>query len=49
MSDNEAAIRSISISQTGENIVFADSKGWMQPFYVEKGEHLAKCKSIQAH
>lgn len=42
-------IRSISVSQNGENIAFADSRGWVQPFYMEKGEHLMKCKSIEAH
>lgn len=42
-------IRSISVSQNGENIAFADNRGCIQPFYMEKGEHLSKCKSVQAH
>lgn len=49
MSDNEVGIRSISVSQNGENIAFADNRGYVQPFYMEKGEHLSKCKPFQAH
>ena len=49
LSDNEVGIRSISVSQNGENIAFADSRGCIQPFYMEKGEHLIKRKPIQAH
>ena len=49
LSDNQVGIRSISVSQNGENIVFADSRGLIQPYYMEKGEHVSKCKSVQAH
>lgn len=42
-------IRSIAVSQNGQKIAFADSHGWIQPFNMEKGEHLNLCKPVQAH
>ena len=49
LSDNEVGIRSIAVSPNGEKIAFADSHGWIQPFNLEKGEHLNLCKPVQAH
>lgn len=49
MSDNEVGIRSIAVSQRGENIAFADNRGLIQSFCMEKGEHVTSRKTHQAH
>jgi G protein beta subunit-like protein len=37
------------VSASGQNLVFGDCFGSIQPFCIEKGEYLRKCKSSIVH